>query len=74
MSDKGPSGERSILASVEYDCAEKRMRTLAATGHSLPMARGQIIPLRGVVEDWIILSGNKDDRIFFKIIDRVCAP
>ena len=74
LSDKGPSGERSVLASVEYDCADKRMRTLSATGHSEPMASGQIIPLRNVLDDWTNLSAGRDDRVFMKILDMVCAP
>ena len=74
LSDKGPSGERSILASVEFDCADKRMRTLSATGHSEPMASGQIIPLRNVLDDWTNLSAGKDDQVFMKILDLVCAP
>jgi hypothetical protein len=73
LNDKGSEGERSVLASVEYDCAEKRMRTLKATGRSLPMARGQIIPLNRIYDDWIILQRGKDDDIFFKILDAVCA-
>ena len=73
LSDKGSDGERSVLASVEYDCAEKRMRTLKATGRTLRMARGAIIPLIRYSEDWIILQPGKDDEIFFKILDTVCA-
>jgi hypothetical protein len=73
LSDKGPDGERSVLASVEYDCAEKRMRTLKATGRTLRMARGEIIPLIRFLDDWIILQRGKDDEIFFKILDTVCA-
>jgi hypothetical protein len=74
LEDKGSSGERSVLALVEYDCAEKRMKTLKATGRSLKMARGEIIPLRGVLDEWTILRPGKEDEIFFKILDAVCAP
>ncbi|HTP61734.1 MAG TPA: surface-adhesin E family protein [Burkholderiales bacterium] len=74
LPDTGPSGERSILASVEYDCAEKRMRTLSATGHSEPMASGQIIALRNVLDDWTNLSAGKGDQVFMKILDMACAP
>ena len=74
LGDKGSQGERSVLASVEYDCAEKRMRTLKATGRSLRMARGAIIPLRRVLEEWIILGPGKDDEMFFRILNTVCAP
>jgi len=74
MSDKGASDERSVLASVEYDCLEKTMRTVAATGHSLPMASGQIIPLNRVAGDWIVLRAGKEDAVFFKILNLVCAP
>src|SRR6186997_202982 len=55
LSEKGSQGERSVLESVEYDCAGKRMRTLKATGKSQRMARGEIIPLRQVFYDWVIL-------------------
>ena len=73
LDDKGANGERSVLALVEYDCAEKRMRTLKVTGRSLKMARGEIISLRGALEEWIILRPGKDDEIFFMILDSVCA-
>ena len=72
--EKGPQGERSVLASVEYDCADKRMRTLKATGRSLRMAGGAIIPLRGMTDDWLILRPGKDHEAFLKILDAVCAP
>ncbi len=74
LSSKGPQGERSVLASVEYDCAEKRMRTLKATGKSQKMARGEIIPLRGFLDDWIVLRRGTDDDIFFKLLSAVCTP
>jgi len=73
LSDKDSDGARSVLASVEYDCAEKRMRTLKATGRSLRMARGEIIPLIRFFDDWIILQRGRDDDVFFKILDAVCA-
>ena len=73
LDDKGSSGERSVLAQVEYDCADKRMRTLKATGRSRGMARGEIIPLRGTVSDWSFLRPGKDDEVFFKILTAVCA-
>lgn len=74
LDDKGSQGERSVLASVEYDCADKRMRTLKATGRTLRMARGEIIPLRGVHDDWMVLRPGQDEEVFFKILERVCAP
>jgi hypothetical protein len=73
LDDKGPQGERSVLASVEYDCAETRMRTLNATGRSMRMARGEIIPLRGIFSDWVILRPGKDDEVYLKILNTVCA-
>jgi hypothetical protein len=74
LGDKGPQGERSVLASVEYDCVEKRMRTVKATGKSQAMARGEIIPLRAAFDDWIVLQPGRDDATLFKILDLVCAP
>lgn len=73
LSDKGSQGERSVLASVEYDCVEKRMRTLKATGRSQRMARGEIIPLSRVIGDWITLRPGNEDEIFFKILNAVCT-
>jgi len=74
LRDKGSQGERSVLALVEYDCEGKRMRTLKATGRSLKMATGQIIPLSRVLDDWIILRpGNEEDRILFQALAAVCA-
>ena len=74
LKEKGPQGERSILASVEYDCASKRRRTLKATGRSLRMAQGQILQLRGFHDDWVPLRPGKEDEVLFKILERVCAP
>ena len=71
--ERGPDGERSVLALVEYDCADKRMRTLNSTGRSRRMAKGEIIPLRRVLDEWIFLRPGKDDEIFFKILGTVCA-
>ena len=74
LSDKGSYGERSVLALVEYDCADKRVRTLKATGRSLRMAQGEIISLRGVLDEWVVLRPGKDHDILFKILGTVCAP
>ena len=74
LGEKGSQGERSVLASVEYDCTDKRMRTLSAIGRSLRMARGEIVPLRGVSGEWVPLQPGKDEEVFFKILDTVCAP
>ncbi|HEY8068874.1 MAG TPA: surface-adhesin E family protein [Burkholderiales bacterium] len=74
LSDKGPHGERSILVSVEFDCLQKLMRMSNATGHSHPMASGEIIKLSQLPDDWIILRPGKEDAIFFKILNAVCAP
>ena len=73
LADKGPQGERSILASVEYDCADKRMRTLKATGKSARMARGEIIQLSVFSDEWIALRPGKDVEAYLKILDTVCA-
>jgi len=73
MSDKGPRGERSILAAVEYDCAQKLMRTVNATGHSAPMGRGEIIKLAQLADDWTLLPKGKDGELFYKILDTVCS-
>jgi hypothetical protein len=73
MKEKGSQGERSVLESVEYDCAAKRMRTLKATGKSQRMARGEIIPLRAVFGEWVALRPGRDDEKFLEILDAVCA-
>ena len=73
MSEKGPRGERSVLAAVEYDCAQKLIRTVNATGHSAPMGRGEIIKLAQPADDWALLPKGKDGEIFYKILDAVCA-
>jgi hypothetical protein len=73
LKEKGPQGERSILASVEYDCSGKRRRTLKATGRSLRMAQGAIVQLRGYHDDWIPLRPGKEDEPFLRILDRLCA-
>jgi Surface-adhesin protein E len=74
LAEKGSQGERSVLASVEYDCADNRMRTLKATGRSQRMARGEILPLSRVLDEWIILRPGGADEIFFRILKTVCAP
>lgn len=74
LGDKGPRGERSILAQMEYDCADRRMRTLKATGKSLRMAGGEIIRLSGYSDEWMPLRPGQDHDVFLKILDTVCAP
>ena len=73
MKEKGSQGERSLLESVEYDCAAKRMRTLKATGKSQRMARGEIIPLRSVFGEWVPLRPGKDDEKLLEVLNTVCA-
>lgn len=73
LGDKGPKGERSILAQVEYDCVDRRMRTLKATGKSARMARGEIIQLNVFSDEWIALRPGKDDEATLKILETVCA-
>jgi hypothetical protein len=73
LNSKGTQGERSVLASVEYDCKDKRMRTVKATGRSQRMARGEIIPLSGIYGEWMVLRQGTEDEIFFKILDIVCG-
>ena len=74
LGDKGSRGERSVLAQMEYDCVDRRMRTLKATGKSLRMAGGEIIQLSGYSDEWIPLRPGKDDEVFLRILDTVCAP
>ena len=74
MTDKGPRGERSILAQVEYNCTEKLMRTVHASGHSRRMAKGETIKLGGPQEGWIVIPPGKNGEIFLKILNIVCAP
>ena len=74
LGDKGPKGERSILAQVEYDCVDRRMRTLKATGKSLRMAGGEIIQLNIFSDEWVGLRPGKDDEATLKVLDTVCAP
>jgi hypothetical protein len=74
LSDTGPRGERSILVSAEFDCLQKLMRLSNATGHSHPMASGEIIKLSQLPDDWITLRPGKEDAVFYKILNTVCAP
>jgi len=73
LGDKGSRGERSILAQVEYDCVDRRMRTLKATGKSLRMAGGEIIQLNIFSDEWIALRPGKDDEAILRVLDTVCA-
>jgi hypothetical protein len=73
MKEKGTEGQRSVLASVEYDCAAKRMRTINATGRSQRMAKGEIIRLRSVFSEWINLQPGRDHEAYFRILETVCA-
>jgi len=76
LADKGSRGERSVLEAVEYDCLDKQMRTVSASGHSRTMGQGEIIPLSGVsvTDEWIPLRAGKEYEIFYKILNRICAP
>ena len=62
------------MAQVEYDCVDRRMRTLKATGKSLRMAGGEIIQLNIFSDEWIGLRPGKDDEATLKVLDTVCAP
>src|SRR5258706_6887186 len=74
LSEKGSQGERSVLESVEYDCAVKKMRTLKATGKSQRMARGEVNTLLAVFGEWVALRPGKEDEKLFEVLNTVCAP
>ncbi|WP_305073357.1 surface-adhesin E family protein [Propionivibrio sp.] len=46
------NGARSIQGAMEYDCQDKRLRTLTFTHYAGPLARGQIVSDSQVPSEW----------------------
>ena len=46
------NGARSIQGAMEYDCRDKRLRTLTFTHYSGPLARGQVVSDSQVPSEW----------------------
>ncbi len=47
-------GEASMRSLNEYDCKAERYRILAASGHSGPMATGEVLWNRGNAGEWAV--------------------
>ncbi len=61
----GHEGEASIRSLNEYDCRSERYRILSASGHSGPMATGEVLWNRSEAGDWAEPGEN--------LFNRVCA-
>lgn len=74
-SSRSPWGELSSIRYTEFDCKEKRYRTLSSIGYSDPMAKGRVTsdtsgPSRAFVSDWNPVGLNNMIEPVLKI---VCA-
>lgn len=46
------NGARSIQGAMEYDCQDKRLRTLTFTQYAGPLARGQVVSDSQIPTEW----------------------
>ncbi len=51
-SDVLPNGARSVRGSMEYDCKERRFRTLSFNQYTEPLAQGNLVSGNEVPSDW----------------------
>jgi hypothetical protein len=72
LREKGPDGEMSRRAFLEYDCAGRRFRYLSIAKHSVPMLGGQTLSFQGTKPQG---SGDTPVPIDETTVHRiVCAP
>jgi surface-adhesin protein E len=57
------SGVRSRVVSYEIDCAGQRLRSIAATEHSEPMAQGKSVSSWIRESDWLYLAPRTGSNI-----------
>ena len=71
LKKRDPDGELSMRMLNEYDCAEKRWRTLSLSTHSGPMAGGRSLVSGNIPSEWSYLpSGTTSGVLIHRI---VCA-
>jgi len=51
-----PDGTRSRRVSYEIDCVRERLRSVAATGHSEPMAQGESLGAWERESEWLYVA------------------
>lgn len=51
-SDVLPNGARSVRGRMEYDCKERRFRTLSFNQYAEPLAQGSLVSGNEVPSDW----------------------
>ena len=70
LSKRGRSGEMSRRMRREYDCKQERYRYLAISGHSEPMAGGEVLVTGGEDNNWEAIA---PDTVAETILNLVCA-
>lgn len=58
-----PGGVRSRLVSYEIHCAAERLRSVAASGHSRPMAQGDRLHASERASDWHYVAARTGSSI-----------
>lgn len=71
MREKGPDGELSRRALLEYDCAGRRFRYLSTAKHSARSPAGEKPPLGSPPKPPAYIPGPIDDKTVQSVI---CAP
>jgi hypothetical protein len=62
-SKQEPAGARSRSVSYEIDCAEERLRSIAVTEYSEPMAGGQSLNSRQRESEWLYVAPRTGSNI-----------
>ena len=65
---RGRSGEMSRRIRMEYDCKEERYRFLFISGHSEPMAKGEILITEGEGNVWDAIAPGTISETIFNIV------
>lgn len=68
-SDVLPNGARSVRGSMEFDCRERRLRTLTFSQYSEPLAQGRLLSDSAVPTEW---SAVMPDTFAADGLDYVC--
>lgn len=73
-----PGGVRSRQVSYEIQCATERLRSVAATEHSEPMAQGKVVRSWERASDWHYVAARTGSNIpsrtpYWSIVRFVCS-
>ena len=64
------NGDMSVRMRLEYDCKQESYRYLGLSGHSEPMAGGEVLGMEGEDNKWRAIA---PDTIANTILNLVCS-